>query len=174
MTIVRLSSRWAVNAETSVELDASAAEVWQVMQQFSRFIAADPYHTRVTDTQGKRLHTLPPRGTALRIGHGIGLTWFNRAGTLVRVVPNQCLAFTDLSQRGRAVGFPHVYKYQLTPINENACELKLVVCGRWSARWLPRPIVRAWLWWVLAQAKWSLRMHTPYENQSLKNTTQHK
>lgn len=163
MTIVKLSKRWAAHAETSVALDASAAQVWQVMQRFSRFIAADPYHTRVTNTKNNRLDALPPRGTALRIGHGIGFTWFNRVGTLIRVVPQHSLAFTDLSQRGRTAGFPHVYKYQLEPINENACQLKLVVRGRWSARWLPRLIVYAWLWWVMAQAHWSLRIHIPHE-----------
>lgn len=163
MTTLKLSTRWAVHAQTSVALDASSAQVWQVMQRFSRFIAADPYHTRMTHAQGKRLDVLPPRGTALRIGHGIGFTWFYRVGTLIRAVPQQSLAFTDLSQRGRAVGFPHVYQYQLKPINENTCQLKLVVRGRWSARWLPRPIVYAWLWWVMAQAHWSLSMHIPYE-----------
>ena len=163
MTSIKLSTRWAVNAETSVVLDANTTEVWQVMELFSQFIAADPYHTNVTDAQGNCLHAIPPRGTALRIGHGIGFTWFNRVGTLIRVVPQHSLAFTDLSPRGRAVGFPHVYRYQLTPINDRDCVLKLVVRGKWSARWLPRPLIKLWLWWVMTQANWSLRLHTAHE-----------
>jgi len=163
MTRIKFSTRWAVNAQTRVQLDASADEVWAVMQRFNRFIVADPYHTRITDTQGHRLDTLPPRGTALRIGHGIGFTWFSRVGTLVRVVPGKSIAFTDLSTRGRHLGFPHLYHYTLTPINEQMCELTLAVRGRWSARWMPRIAVRAWLAWVLIQARWSLHMHTTYE-----------
>ena len=168
MTFVRLSCRWGVHAETSATIDASADEVWAVMQHFNRFIAADPYHTRITDAQGKRLNTLPPRGTALRIGHSIGFTWFDRLGTLIRLKPGQSFAFTDLSPRGANAGFPHVYKYQLTPISEAACELKLTVRGKWSARWLPRPVVKAWLWWVMAQAGWSLRTHTAYDVKRLR------
>lgn len=163
MTFVRLSSRWGVHAETTARIDAPADETWTVMQRFNRFIAADPYHTRVTDTQGNRLNALPPRGTRLRIGHGIGFTWFDRVGTLIRHKPGQCFAFTDLSPRGPNAGFPHVYKYTLTPISEQSCEIKLTVRGKWSARWLPRPIVYAWLWWVMAQADWSLRTHTAYD-----------
>ncbi len=163
MTRVNLSTRWAVNAQTSVQLDASTEEVWAVMQRFDRFIAADPYHARVTDEQGNRLDTLPPRGTAIRIGHGIGVTWFDRVGTLVRVVPGKTIAFTDLSKRGRNLGFPHLYHYTLKPISEEVCELILAVRGRWSARWMPRPLVRAWLAWVLIQARWSLLLHTTHE-----------
>lgn len=163
MTQVQLSPRWAVDARTSVQLDASVDEVWAVMQRFDRFIAADPYHTRATDTQGHRLDTLPPRGTAMHIGHGIGFTWFDRVGTLVRVVPDKAIAFTDRSKRGPNLGFPHLYHYTLTPLNEQTCELALAVRGRWSARWMPRSVVRAWLVWVLVQARWSLRMHTTYE-----------
>lgn len=163
MTTVQLSTRWAVNAQASVQLNASTDEIWAVMQRFNRFIAADPYHTRVTDAQGDRLDTLPPCGTAIRLGHGIGLTWFDRVGTLLRIVPGKSIAFTDLSKRGRNIGFPHLYHYTLTPHNEQTCELTLAVRGRWSARWMPRADVRAWLAWVLIQARWSLRMHTTYE-----------
>ena len=163
MTRVTLSPRWAVSAETSVRFDATADEVWAVMQRVGRFVAADPYHTRLTDARGNRLETMPPRGTAIRIGHGIGFTWFDRVGTIVRVVPGEGFAFTDLSQRGRNAGFPHLYKYTLKPLGDDACELTLSVRGRWSARWLPRAAVRAWLGWVMLQAHWSLRLHTPYE-----------
>lgn len=168
MTFVRLSSRWGVHAQTSATLDASTEEVWAIMQRFNRFIAADPYHTRVTDAQGNRLATLPPPGTALRIGHGIGFTWFDRHGTLIRHKPGQGFAFTDLSPRGRNAGFPHVYKYQLTTISESTCEFKLTVRGKWSARWLPRAVVYAWLWWVMVQAGWSLRTHTAYDVKRLR------
>jgi len=168
MTRIRLSPRWAVHAETSVRLNASTDEAWAVMQRFNAFIAADPYHTRMTDAEGNRLDTLPPRGTALRIGHGIGFTWFERVGTLIRVKPGEAFAFTDLSARGRNTGFPHLYRYTLTPIDDRACELKLTVRGRWSARWMPRAIVLAWLGWVMVQAKWSLRVHTALEIERLR------
>lgn len=163
MTRVRLSSRWAVEADTCVRIEAGEASVWAVMRRFSQFIAADPYHTRVTDEAGARLDELPARGTALRIGHGIGFTWFDRVGTLVRVVPGRGFAFTDLSRRGRAVGFAHVYAYTLKPVEEHACELRLMVRGRWSARWLPRWAVKMWLWWVMAQAGWLMKAHVAYE-----------
>ncbi|MBX2852444.1 MAG: SRPBCC family protein [Phycisphaeraceae bacterium] len=162
MTRVTLSPRWGVSATTSVRLDASTDEIWAVMQRLSRFVAADPYHTHLADAQGNRLETMPPRGTAIRIGHGVGFNWFDRVGTITRVVPGQCFAFTDLSQREPNAGFPHIYKYMLIPIGEDACELTLSVRGRWSARWLPRFAVRAWLGWVMIQANWSLRMHTTH------------
>lgn len=163
MTTIQLTPRWGVTAQTRVVLNASVTEVWTVMQDLSRFISADPYHTRMTDAQGNKLDHIPPRGTAIRTGHGISVTFFDRVGTMIRVVPNQAIAFTDLSKRGRHVGFPHVYKYELKPLGEQTCELRLTARGRWSARWMPRALVHAWLWWVMAQANWSMRMHTTYE-----------
>ena len=162
MTTIQLSDRWGVTAQTRVVLDASANEVWAVMQNLSRFISADPYHTRMTDTQGNKLDYIPPRGTKIRTGHGISVTFFDRVGTMIRVVPNRMIAFTDLSKRGQHVGFPHVYKYELKALGQQTCELKLTARGRWSAHWMPRALVKAWLWWVMVQASWSMRMHTTY------------
>lgn len=170
MTTIQLTPRWGVTAETRVILDGSANEAWAVMQDLSRFISADPYHTRMTDEHGHKLDHIPPRGTKIRTGHGISVTFFDRVGTMTRVVPNQTIAFTDLSKRGPNVGFPHVYKYELIPLSEHRCELKLTARGRWSARWMPRGLVHAWLWWVMAQANWSMRMHTGYE---IKRQRQH-
>ncbi|MEM9414781.1 MAG: hypothetical protein AAGA29_04795 [Planctomycetota bacterium] len=157
MTRVRLTRHGCVKAEAAVRLAVPADVVWQHMSRFQRFIAADPYHTRITDESGRRLDRLPPRGTRLRIGHGVGWTWFERVGTMLYVKDGKGFAFSDLSQRGRAVGFPHVYRYLLEPCGEHACVLRLRVRGRWSARWLPRGVVVCWLYWVMFQAGWLMR-----------------
>ncbi|XAM01668.1 hypothetical protein OT109_09765 [Phycisphaeraceae bacterium D3-23] len=157
MTRVCLTSRGCVKAEVAVKLAAPAEAVWREMSRFQQFIAADPYHTRITDTAGRRFDALPPRGTRLRIGHGVGWTWFERVGTMLYVRDGKGFAFSDLSGRGRAVGFPHVYHYTLEPRDGRGCVLRLRVRGRWSARWLPRGLVMVWLYWVMFQAGWLMR-----------------
>lgn len=157
MIRVRLTSRWCVRAEVVVKLPVPAERVWEHMARFQKFVATDPYHTRITDADGERYDALPPRGATLRIGHGVGWTWFERVGTMLYVRDGRGFAFSDLSGRGRAVGFPHVYAYTVEPSGVGACLLRLRVRGRWSARGLPRGLVFAWLWWVMFQASWLMR-----------------
>lgn len=157
MIRVRLTSRWCVQADATVRLPASAQRVWQHMTRFQKFVGTDPYHTRITDADGRRLDTLPPRGTRLLIGHGLGWTWFERVGTMLYVREGRGFAFSDLSSRGCNAGFPHVYAYTVEPCGEGVCVLRLRVRGRWSARWMPRGLVVLWLGWVVFQAQWLLR-----------------
>jgi hypothetical protein len=66
-------------------------------------------------------------------------------------------AFSDLSWRGPRRGFPHVYRYALCDAAPGRCRLRVEVNGLWTARRLPRPLVRLWLLWIHAKTALSIR-----------------
>jgi hypothetical protein len=146
--IIRVDEHWRVRALSSIELPLPAAAVWGQMRHFEHFLTADPLHARITVEQlGPDAAT--PRGAVLRISHrllGIGP---DRTGRIVRWREGKELAFSDLSRRGRDIGFPHICGYRLEATGPERSRLTSYAIGRWTATWMPRWLVRAWLWWVL-------------------------
>lgn len=151
---VRIDHRWRVHARHAFDLPMSAEAMWEQMRDFKRFITLDPLHTKVTiidQRAGKPADS--PRGVEMLISHrllGIGP---DRRARMVYWREGRGFAFSDLSKRGVQVGFPHVCMYDLTAKGERTCTLAVSARGRWTARWVPKPLVKLWLAWVLLETQ---------------------
>lgn len=145
---VEVDERRRVRARSELVLPVSAAAAWGQMRDLRRFITLDPLHTRVEiDAAGCGPGTL--RGARLRIGHRLAGLGPDRAGRVLVYREGEALAFSDLSMRGRRVGFPHTCGYRLEPIDARSCRLITTARGRWTATIVPRPVIRLWIAWVL-------------------------
>lgn len=146
--VIRDCGRVRARCELRVPLPASA--VWGQMRDFRRFLTLDPLHVRVEEVRGSEPRGEHwPRGAEFLIEHrllGLGAV---RRGRVLSWKEGRGFAISDLSNRGARKSFPHVCTYEVVPEGEHASRLILGAAGRWTARWVPRPLVRAWLWWVL-------------------------
>ena len=137
-----------VGVRACITLPLSVERAWSHLQHFKVFATSDVFHQHV------RVHAdMPDEGVGLTIEHcwlGLRVT---RHGRILRWRPPTGYAFSDLSQRGARVGFPHVFIYHLQKTGDRNCRLTMTVRGRWTATWLPAWMVRLWLWWVMAKVK---------------------
>lgn len=144
---ISVDDRWRVHAEHAVRVPLSALTVWGQMRDVRRFLTADPLHCRVEALAGAGA---PLRqSTELRIHHrllGFGVV---RRGRICAWREGSGYAVSDLSMRGVRVGFPHVCTYRVEPLGPTASQMVLGARGVWTATWMPRWLVRAWLAWVL-------------------------
>jgi len=144
---VQLAANGRVDAVLEFEYPLNATAVWGQMRHMAEFATHDPFHASVAIAGGR-----PVAGAEIRIVHGLGPFCFARVGRILRWREGVGYAFSDLSRRGTKVGFPHVYSYEVKQFAPGACRFRLAVRGRWTASWLPRIVVRAWLAWVLSRA----------------------
>lgn len=147
---IQIDRNWRVCATGHVDLPLPAISVWGQMRDVERFLSMDPLHTGV---RMERDEGTPAEGTfrgrRVVIPHrlmGVGPT---RVGRILVWREQRGFAISDLSQRSVRVGFPHVCSYALQPMGKDCCRLVISARGRWTATWVPRPFVRAWLWWVM-------------------------
>lgn len=132
-----------VRAWIEMRLSLGPERAWGLVGDFARFAVVDPFHGRVQISGA-----VPRRGAALLIEHSaFGLAFFRR-GRLLRWAENESLAFSDLSARGPRSGFPHVFSVTLEPLGESSSMLRVEVRGKWTARWIPRPLARAWVFCI--------------------------
>jgi hypothetical protein len=118
------------------------------MRDVQRFLTDDPLHADVV------FDSLPDPhrsfvGAKLTIRHrllGIGP---DRIGRILTWREGRGYAISDLSRRGVNRGFPHICAFDLAPRTDKSCTLTVSARGKWTATWVPRPLVRLWLWWVL-------------------------
>lgn len=144
---ISIDDRWRVRAESSLEVPLSATAAWGQMRDWRRFLTIDPLHERLDDVRPPQ-HS-GPAGTTFLIRHrfmGIGPT---RLGRMLSWNEGRGYAISDISSRGRRVGFPHVCTYGVEGAGEGRSRVVLGARGVWTARWWPRWMVRAWLGWVL-------------------------
>ena len=149
MMRIELDRRWRVDLLAGFSLPIDAATVWRYMRDFQRFVCLDFFH------QAVHLNGPVPRiGTHLRIEHRFVCFAVQRVGRILSWRDGCSYAFSDLSRRpGR--GFPHVYVYEVQPEGDGGCRFNIVVRGKWTATWLPRPLVRLWLGWVMLKIRQS-------------------
>jgi hypothetical protein len=143
MTRVILDSAGRVRIDSEIVLPLPAAAVWNRMSDFAWFVTLDPLHARVSLSDNT-----PGAGVSLVNVHRFGLIYIERVGRILWWKEGVGFCFSDLSARGRRVGFPHVLSYRIVPCNAERCRLCALVRGRWTLTWLPRPLARAWLRWV--------------------------
>ncbi|MCE9591512.1 MAG: hypothetical protein K8S99_13415 [Planctomycetes bacterium] len=139
---VDLDRRGRVRLWTQIALPLSAALVWEHTERFATFTTLDPFHGRMEIDGPLRA------GSPMRIGHGYFGIRLTRRGRVLRWEEGVGYAFSDLSLRGPGVGFPHIYEYRIVPTGAATCLMVIRVRGKWTARFIPRPLVKLWLGWV--------------------------
>lgn len=145
---ISITPDWRVDARSTTHLPLSAARMWARMRDVQRFLTDDPLHADVV------FDSLPAPhqsfiGAKLTIRHrllGIGP---DRIGRILTWREGRGYAISDLSRRGVDRAFPHICAFDLAPRGDNACQLTVSARGKWTATWVPRPLIRLWLWWVL-------------------------
>jgi len=137
-----LLHKGTVRLAIELAIPKPVSAVWAVVADLPRFLCIDPFHSRVV-----LLGTARRPGVELALEHrAFGVTLW-RFGRLLNWRDGAGYAFSDLSARGPRRGFPHVFFVSVEQ-TEAGTRLLIRVRGKWTARWLPRPLVRLWLWYV--------------------------
>jgi hypothetical protein len=135
-----------VKLDAAIALPMSVPRLWGEIADLPRFAVHDFFHAHFELPQG-RLEA----GAPLVIRHSyLGIT-VHRVGRVLRYKPLVGYSFSDLSRRSKTVGFPHIFTYRIERIEQQQSRLRLEVRGRWTIMWLPRWLVRLWLWVVFLQ-----------------------
>lgn len=142
---INLDKRRTVSAEVHQSVPLPAGVVWGQMRDWRRFLTLDPLHSAITPAPGDKNN--------LRIMHRLFGVRVVRRGRLVRWHEHSGYAISDLSMRGDSVGFPHVCVYEVTALDASSSRITIGVRGRWTARWVPPLLVRAWIWWILESTR---------------------
>ena len=144
MTSVQVMPGGRVLCRAVVELPVSAGVAWGQLRDLRLFAAQDFFHEAVrVEAGGVR------RGAALEIDHRFGPFAVTRVGRILQWEENVGYSFSDLSRRGPRHGFPHVYRYRLWGAGEG-CVVEVMIGGLWTARAVPKWMVRLWLRWVFS------------------------
>src|SRR5688572_23941654 len=110
MITLRMRPTGHVDLVGTIDLPLTAAAVWGRMRDFARFTTLDPFHDEVlADGPARRA------GTAIVIRHRFAGVRVDRIGRILRWAEGAGYSFSDMSKRGRRVGFPHVFIYGLCP-----------------------------------------------------------
>ncbi|MCZ6786723.1 MAG: hypothetical protein O7E54_06110 [Planctomycetota bacterium] len=137
--VVRLDGA-RVDCRCRIDLPYDPAPVWAVVSNLPRFLTVDPFHERVER-----------RGRRLRLWHNAFGFRCLRVGRILHWHEGRGYAFSDLSLRGPRRGFPHVFFVTVEPRGCGGSCLVIRVRGKWTARWMPRFCVRAWLRFVVSE-----------------------
>lgn len=146
---ITITSNWRVDAQKRIRIGAPAISVWGQMRDVPWFLTRDPLHARVQRTDGAPANA-PWSNAQVLVSHRILGIGPDRVGRVLAWKEGRGYAISDLSRRGITTGFPHICAFQVVPFNEFSCDLVISTRGRWTATFLPRTVVRIWLWWVLA------------------------
>ena len=152
MLRITVDKRGRVDLRAESELPMSAENAWRWLRDFRRFACQDLFHRAVELDREE-----PQTGAAFRLKHQFAGIRIWRVGRILFWNEGRSYGFSDLSQRGPRVGFPHVYTHELLPIGDDRCCLRLSVRGLWTATFIPRPLVRLWLAAVMLKTRSSMR-----------------
>lgn len=154
MIRVRVNRAWRVRTVALVWSPLPPSSVWGEMRGFTVFAAADPFHREIHVEGGR-----PRAGATIEIVHRYAGITVRRTGRILRWNEGKSFVFSDLSKRGSRRSFPHIFSYTVHPHSSGGSILRLDVRGRWTATWIPRPLVTLWQWWVMVQIRDSVRTH---------------
>ena len=152
MIRVEIDRRWRVRLTTEFELPLDAPSAWLSLRDFRRFACQDIFHRKLELESAQ-----PHAGAAFALEHGLLGLRVVRVGRVLYWHEGSSYAFSDLSRRGPRKGFPHIYTYRLTPVDDARCRFRLEVRGLWTLRSLGRPLIRLWLGWILLKTTTSIR-----------------
>lgn len=146
MKEITISSSGAIRCRAALDLPLCLTSVWGQIRDFDTFAQLDLFHSAIRIEGG-----VARQGAALEMQHRYGPFAVRRIGRILVWKENFGYSFSDLSRRGPRKGFPHVFSYRLESTSEQTCRLQISVTGRWTARFIPRPVAKLWLWWVFSQ-----------------------
>ncbi len=156
MISISITPDWRIDARCTADLPLPAAAMWSHMRDVERFLTDDPLHAEVVfDSLPAPQHSFV--GAKLTIRHRLFGIGPDRIGRILTWREGRGYAVSDLSRRGVDRAFPHICAFDLAPRGDSACTLTVSARGKWTATWTPRPLVRLWLWWVLAATEARLR-----------------
>jgi hypothetical protein len=140
---VSINRTGAVDCRAVLDLPLSATSVWGQLRDFPRYAQQDFFHADLMIESG-----VPQAGAKLTLSHRFGGFQVRRVGRILVWRENIGYSYSDLSLRGPAHGFPHVFSYRLRSTGEESCQLEIGVRGKWTARLIPCRAAKLWLWWV--------------------------
>ena len=144
MIRVRINARGAVDCHAALALPLPAARVWGQLRDFKTYARSDLFHANIDIDGG-----VARGGAALRITHRFFIFQVERVGRICGWKELAGYSFSDLSAADPRRGFPHIFSYKIEPVSDGLCKLHIRVRGKWTAKWLPRWIVRLWLYWIV-------------------------
>ena len=138
--MISLKTDGQVRMRTDIRFPVAIEQAWQTVSKVESFACIDFFHRKIesVDRPGE------PAGRIL-IDHrylGVGIV---RKGKIYGWREGAGYGFSDLSCRDKRRGFPHVYVFRLRREGGDRCSLRIEIKGRWTARWIPRPLVVLWL-----------------------------
>jgi hypothetical protein len=156
MIWVSIDDGWRVDCVGEVRVALPASVVWGQMRDLLRFVCIDPLHARARTLDGG-----PARlGSELVIEHRLLGLGTDRVSRVLRWREGSGYAISDLSRRGVRRGFPHVCTYEVVAEGPGECRVLIGARGLWTARWMPRFVARAWVWWILmatgVEVRWEM------------------
>jgi hypothetical protein len=152
MTSVAVTPTRRVLCRAVVGIPLSASVAWGQLRDFRRFAAQDFFHAAVRVARGG-----VRQGARLEIDHRFGPFAVTRVGRILQWAEGTGYSFSDLSRRGPRAGFPHVYRYKVTPAGPSRCVIEITIAGLWTARLFPRLLAQLWLRWVFSHIVASVR-----------------
>lgn len=156
MIQINVRDRGRVDASVTVEVPLAASTVWGQMRDITSFVTIDPLHHRLRLEQADDAPFPPPAGVAIVLEHRLFGIGPDRIGRLLRWREGEGYALSDLSKRGVTQGFPHICTYNVEPVDAQSSRVRVGARGRWTATWMPRWMIHAWLRWVLTHTEWHL------------------
>lgn len=153
MIVSEVSSEYRVRVAVSIDVPLSASIVWGQMRDFAWFTTLDPFHAGVHVIEHS-YHT----GADIVIDHQFLGIRLQRVGRILKWTEGSGYCFSDLSKRGVRAGFPHVYRYEVQSVGDQASRINVSVRGRWTATISPRWLVNLWLRFVMSQVRARIRL----------------
>ena len=139
---VRIHRSGRVDCRAEFELPLPASAAWGQLRDFRRSASQDYFHRQI-HIEGD----VPRHRAGLVLEHRFGPFRTRRIGRILRwrewdasgaSGDGRCEAagysFSDLSELGPRVGFPHVLSYYLHAASRGTCRLVITVRGRWTAK----------------------------------------
>ena len=138
--MISLQPNGQVRMQTDIRFPVSIEQAWQTVSQVESFACIDFFHRKVSHLD----RAYKPLGRIL-IDHRFLGARIIRKGRVFGWREGYGYGFSDLSCRNKRRGFPHVYLFRLRREGKDRCSLRIEINGRWTARWIPRPLVVLWL-----------------------------
>ncbi len=148
MIEIGLDRRWRVSLKIDVETPMPATEAWRQLTDLRRFACVDIFHRRLIWAAREN-----KVGGTFFLEHKFLFWSVMRNGRVLTWREGSSYSFSDLSERDPQLGFPHVYCFRVEPLAGGCSRVTLQITGRWTAQWIPRPLVRIWFRWILLHTR---------------------
>jgi hypothetical protein len=133
----------AVRLSIAVATNCTPDALWRIISDLPQFLTVDPFHERVT-----LMRREAAAGVHLVLDHSVFGFRLRRTGRILAWREGESYSISDLSTRGKTVGFPHVFTYRVEPAGDDApaqSVLRVEIRGKWTSPVIPAWLGRLWL-----------------------------